>query len=172
MSAIGRNFTGLSAVVILVACSLGPANPPTVNVLDVRLDAVSLTQQRLTTLLCVTNPNPAAVTFRRAVISLDVAGSALGTGTTDQPVSIAPASSVIVPLSVETTAANLGAAVWGTVLDGPTYRLHGTIQLQGMLGLTVPFSRSGQLDPVQGTHALVNIALAPSLSPCRTEAGG
>lgn len=55
-------------------------------------------------------------------------------------------ASVLVPFTARTTARNLGPQLWDVVRSGGMeYRLRGSVQLDGALGISLPFSRTGRL---------------------------
>lgn len=55
-------------------------------------------------------------------------------------------ASVLVPFTAGTTARNLGSQLWDVARSGGVeYRLRGSVQLDGPLGISLPFSRTGQL---------------------------
>ncbi len=143
----------------LGGCALATGTPPSVDVMDVRLVGVGLTEQQLATTLCVTNPNDSALAFRRVAVTLDVSGAPLATGSSDLPLQLPPHSSTAVPFTVVTTVQNLGPQLLGILRSGSLdYRIHGTVSLQGAFGLTLPFSRAGQLDPLAGGLNLASVA--------------
>ncbi len=152
---------------LLSGCALATATPPTVEVLDVHLVGIGLTDAQLATTLCVTNPNANELAFRRVTVALDVSGAPLAVGASDLPVRLPPLSSTPVPFTVVATVQNLGPQLLGIVRGGSLdYRVHGTVSLQGVLGLTLPFSRSGHLDPLAGGLNLASAASDPTPSRC------
>ena len=157
---------------ILVAVGLGgcaiiTSTPPTVGVLNVQLTALGITEQRIATTLCVTNPNPNTLSFKHVSVALDISGQPFGMGATDLPVVLPPQSSVAVPFTVVTTVQNLGPQFLGTLQNGSIgYRVHGAVTLQGSLGLVLPFSGSGQINPLTSGIALVASAIDPAVTPC------
>ena len=149
------------------ACALVTADRPTVDVMDVRLVGLGLTEQQLAVTLCVTNPNPDQLAFKRVTAAMDVAGLPLAEGASDVPVLLPPRSSVAVPFTVVTTVQNIGPQLAGIVRDGGlNYRLHGTVTLAGGLPLTVPFSKSGRLDADMGAATLSSLARQASPAGC------
>ena len=141
----------LAATAAMQGCALITATPPSVDVLDVRLIGLGLTEQQLAFTLCVTNPNDDELAFRRVTTTVDISGSALAEGVSDLPIRLAPHSSTAVPFTVVTTVRNLGPQLLGIFRSqGIDYRVHGTVTLGGGLALTVPYSRSGRLDASQG----------------------
>ena len=91
----------------------------------------------------------------------------MAAGTSILPVRLPPASSTVVPLSVLTTIRNLGPQLLEILRTGSvTYRLHGTVALEGGFGITVPYSRSGHLDPVAGSLGLAAAASDATPSRC------
>ena len=151
----------------MAGCALATDNPPSVQVLDVRLVGIGLTEQQLAVTLCVTNPNSNQLSFRRVTADLDVSGSPLATGTSDLPVRLPPLSSTTVPFAVVTTIQNLGPQLLGILRTGSVdYRVHGTIGLEGAFGITLPYSRSGHLDPVAGGLGLASAASDATPSRC------
>ncbi len=151
----------------LTGCTLLAATPPSVQVTEVRLTGLGLTQQRLAVTLCVSNPNRTTLAFSRVTTNLDVAGAPLATGASDGPVQLPPLSSTAVPLAVTTTEQDLGPQLLAIVQSGGIdYRLHGSVSLTGSLGLTIPYSRSGRLDPVASGLNLALAAADPAPSRC------
>ena len=148
-------------------CALAAGLPPSVEVTDVRLLGVGLTEQQLALTLCVTNPNRHALAFRRVTADLDVSGAPLATGTSILPVRLPAASSTVVPLSVLTTTRNLGPQLLEILRTGSvTYQLHGIVALEGGFGITVPYSRGGHLDPVAGSLGLASATSDITSSRC------
>ena len=157
----------------LSGCALASAVPPSVAVTDVRLTGLGLTQQRLALTLCVSNPNTTALNFRRVTADVDVAGAPLATGGSDLAVLLPPHASTIVPFTVATTTENLGTQLVGVLRSGAIdYRVHGTVVLQGLLGLTLPYSRSGRLDPLAGGLDLADAAASTAPSACADRPAG
>lgn len=151
----------------LAGCTLITSTPPTVGVLDVQLTGLGVTEQRVSTTLWVTNPNSNALLFKRVSVALDVSGEPFAAGTSDLPVILPPQSLVAIPFTVATTVQNLGSQLLGVLRSGSVdHRVHGTVTLQGGLGLVLPFSRSGRVDPLTGSIALADAALDPATSPC------
>lgn len=149
---------------VLAGCSLPAA--PTADVMDVQLTGIGLTEQRLAVTLCVTNPNPDALLFRQVTVNLNLADAPLATGVSDAPIQLAPLSSTRVPLTVMTTVRNLG----GQLIEvfrarGVGYRVYGSVGLDGALGIRIPYSRSGRLDPV-GLLGLASSSADAGLSRC------
>ena len=58
--------------------------------------------------LCVTNPDDAELAFRQVVKAVDVSGAPLANSASYYDVCLPPRSSVLVPVTVATTARNLG----------------------------------------------------------------
>ena len=134
----------------LAGCALGPANPPTVQVQDVRLTGLGLLQQDLAVTLCVTNPNDTEIAFRRVTADLDVSGAPLAAGVSDLGVRLPPHASTAVPFTVATTVQNIGPQLLGVLQSGVLdYRIHGTVTLQ-TLGLTLPYARVRPARPALG----------------------
>lgn len=128
-------------------CALLTAVPPQVEVVQVELRSASLLDQSLAVALCVTNPNDTALNFRRVRMMADVSGAPLADTEREVPVRLPPRSSTLVPFAVTTTFRNLGPQLLGIVRTGAAeYRMHGTVQLDGAVAPTLPFSRSGCLD--------------------------
>ena len=155
-----RLNAGAALLTLAVAgCALATATPPSVDVMDVRLVGLGLTEQRLAVTLCVTNPNKIDLNFRRVTADLDVSGQPLATGASDLAVRLPPLSSTPVPFTVVTTVQNLGPQLLGILNTGSVdYRVHGFVSLEGALGITLPYSRSGRLDPVADGLRLADAA--------------
>ncbi len=157
----------LAAGAALAGCALATATPPSVDILDVHLTGIDLTEQQLAVTLCVTNPNASELAFRRVSADFDVSGSPLAAGVSVLAVRLPPLSSTVVPFTVVTTVQNLGPQLLGVFRTGSVnYRVHGTVTLQGDFGLTVPYSRSGQLDPLTTGLDLAASASDPAPSRC------
>ena len=143
----------------VAGCALTTATPPQVDVMDVRLVGLGLTQQQLAVTLCVTNPNKTDLNSRRVTADLDVSGQPLATGVSDLAVRLPPLSSTPVPFTVVTTVQNLGPQLLGILNSGRVdYRVHGFVSLEGALGITLPYSRSGRLDPMIDGFRLADAA--------------
>ena len=133
----------------LSGCALANDVPPSIQVINVDLTAIGLMEQRLAIKLCVTNPNANEIAFRRVTANLDLAGAPLAEGMSDVMVRLPPNSSTAVPFTVVTTARNLGRQAIGIFRSGTVgYRVHGVVSLEGALGISLPYSRSGTLDPI------------------------
>lgn len=160
-----------SALVTLLAtlcsgCALVTATPPQVEVAAVELRGAGLLDQTLGVTLCVTNPNRSEPTFRRIVVGVDVQGSSFAEGVSDSVVRLPPSQSVLVPFTVVSTVRNLGPQLLGVIRTGAVdYHLHGTVTLD-TLGITVPFSRSGQLGLAAAGQLLLADTGSPSTSRC------
>lgn len=156
----------------MAGCALAHDMPPSVEVAGVQLTGLSLTNQQLAVTLCVTNPNANEIAFRRVTAELDVSGAPLAASANDLPVRLPPMSSTVVPFTVVTTVQNVGPQLLGVVQSGSIdYRVHGTVALQGVFGLTLPYSRSGRLDLVAGGLGLASAASDPAPSRCTSQAG-
>lgn len=147
----------------ITGCALASATPPQVDVMGVHLVGLGLTEQQLAVTLCVTNPNRISLDFKLVTADLDVSGAPLATGQSDLAVQLPPLSSTPVPFTVVTTVQNLGPQLLGILNTGRVeYRVHGTVTLTGALGITLPYSRSGKLDPVADGLSLANGMTDPS----------
>ncbi len=152
-------------VLSLSGCALATDARPSVEVMAVRLVEVGLTDQPLAVTLCVTNPNEIA--FRRVTVDFDVSGAPLAAGASDLAIQLPPRASTTVPFTVVTTVQNLRPQLLGTLHTGSVdYRVHGTVTFQGALGLTLPYSRSGHLDPLAEGLDLASSASDPARSRC------
>lgn len=155
----------------VAGCTLTTSTPPTVGVLDVQLTEFGVTEQRVAATLRVTNFNPTALSFKRVTVPLDNSGLPFAVGVTDLSVILPPQSSSVVPFTVVTTLQNLGSQLLGVLRSGGVdYRMHGTVALPGSLGVVLPFSRSGRIDPMIGSIALADATLDPATSPCLARA--
>lgn len=135
------------ALALLAAgCALAAATPPEVEVADVELRDLGLLDQTLGVTLCVSNPNTTELSFRRVTVALEVANAPLAEGASEAPVRLPPMASVLVPFTARTTVRNLGPQLWDVARSGGVeYRLRGSVQLDGPLGISLPFSRTGRL---------------------------
>ena len=165
--ALGLRHSATLLALSVTGCALGTATPPSVDVMDVHLVGLGLPEQQLAVTLCVTNPNKIALDFNRVTAGLDVSGAPLASGQSDVAVQLPPLSSTPVPFTVVTTVQNLGPQLLGILNTGSVdYRVHGTVTMTGSLGITLPYSRSGRLDPVMDGLRLANFATDPaSASP-------
>ncbi len=148
---------------LMTACTLLTATPPSVQVVGVELRSADLLEQQLGVTLCVTNPNDSALAFRQVRVAIDIAGAPLANSTSETPVTLPPHASVLIPFAVALTPRNLGSQLLGLVSSGTLeYRLHGSVQLTGSLGITLPFSRAGRLDLASsGAGLLADAATLP-----------
>lgn len=163
-----RWVASLAPLPAVAACALATATPPGVEVAQVQLRGADVLNQVLDVSLCVTNPNDTELSFRRVRVMLDVSGTPLADSESASPVRLPPHSSTLVPFSVVTTTRNLGPQLLGIVQTGNlAYRVHGTIQLAGSLGITLPFSRSGRLDVLSAGNAVLADAMGPGGTACR-----
>ncbi len=142
---MSRPLAWTAAALLCTGCALATAIPPQVEVADVQLRGIGLLTQTLGVTLCVTNPNSSELAFQRIQVAVDAAGSPLAEGTSEAPVRLSPQSSTLVPFTVVSTVRHLGPQLINVVSTGAVeYRVHGFITLD-TLGVTLPFSRSGQL---------------------------
>ena len=177
------------ALALLAAgCALAAATPPEVEVADFELRDLGLLDQTLGVTLCVSNPNTTELSFRRVTAVLEVANAPLAEGASEVPVRLPPMASVLVPFTARTTARNLGPQLWDVVHSGGVeYRFRGSVQLDGALGISLPFSRTGRLSLLaagarmfsfqgqlellaEGTRLLADTAAAGSTTRCGREA--
>lgn len=153
---------------LATACALLTAAPPSVQVVAVELRSADLLEQQLRVTLCVTNPNESVLAFTQVRAAFDIAGAPLANSTSETPVTLPPHASVLVPFAVALTPSNLGSQLLGVVSSGALdYRLHGSVQLAGSLGITLPFSRSGRLDLASDGPGLLADAAAPPTNRCQ-----
>lgn len=141
---------------LVSGCALATASSLEVEVAAVELRGLGLLDQTLAVALCVSNPDDAALSFRRVAMALEIAGAPLVEGTSAAPVRLPPRSAMLVPFTVTTTVRNLGSQALDVLTSGGVeYRVRGRVQLDGGLALTLPFSRSGRLDLIaMGTRML------------------
>ncbi len=159
-------IASVAAALLCAGCALATATPPQVEVADVQLRGIGLLNQTLGVTLCVTNPNLSELAFRRIQVAVDAAGSPLAEGTSETPVRLPPQSSTLVPFTVVSTVRHLGPQLFNILSTGAVdYRLHGSITLDA-LGVTLPFSRSGQFGLLTAGQALVANAVAPPALRC------
>ena len=165
-----RDLVRLAAATLSLGvsgCALATSTPPSVDVLDVQLTGIGLTDQQLAITLCVTNLNRSTIAFRQVTAEFDVSGSPLAAGSSDLPVQLPPLSSTVVPFTVVATVQNLGPQLLGVFRTGGIdYRVHGFVSLFGAFALTVPYSRSGHLDLLAGGLKLASAAADPTPSRC------
>lgn len=150
---------GATMLVALLACgcALASATPPRIEVATVELRGVDLLDQSLRVGLCVFNPNDQELAFRGIEVGIDLAGAPLAIAGSESSVVLPSHQSVLVHFEVVTTVRSLGSQLLATLTTGAIdYRLHGSVQLAGSLGFTVPFSRRGRLDLVTAGQALLS----------------
>lgn len=137
----------LSIALCLVVSDCSLPMTPTADVMGVLPTGFDLTEQRSAVTLCVSNPNRDALVFRQVTVNLDVAGAPVASGSSAAPIRVAPSSSTRVPLTVVTTVRNTDGQLENASGARPIdYRVHGSVALDGALGLGVPYSRSGRFD--------------------------
>jgi len=126
---------------------------------SVELRRVGLLDQSLRVELCASNPNEQDFAFRQIAVALDVADEPLAEGVSDSAVLLLPHQSVLVPFEVATTTRNIAPQLLAILVAGAVeYRVHGSVQLAGSLGITVPFSHQGRLDILSAGPALLAVA--------------
>ena len=153
-------------------CALLTATSPSVEVAQVELRGVSASGQLLGVTLCVTNPNDTELAFRRVRTAIDVAGAPLADSQNEVAVRLPPRSSTPVPFAVTTTVLNLLPQLLDIVRTGAVkYRIHGTVQLDGALAITLPFSHGGRLDLVSLGSTLLTDVAAPAGTKCTLPPG-
>ncbi len=156
-----RQMWGATAVLagfllLGTGCTLIGATRPQIEVASVELRRIGLLEQSLRVGLCAFNPNDQDFAFRRIIVALDVADAPLAEGITETAVLLPPHQSVLIPFDVATTTRNIPPQLLSTLLAGAVeYRLHGSVQLAGSLGITIPFSRQGRLDFLSAGPALL-----------------
>ena len=139
-------------------CALATVTPPEVEVAAVELRGLGLLDQALGVTLCVSNPNDTELSLRRVTVALEVAGAPLADSASEALVRLPPRSSVLVPFTVATTVRNLGPQVLDVVRTGGVeYRVRGRVQLDGALGITLPFGRGGRLDLLSAGARLLTL---------------
>ncbi|MGI4745476.1 MAG: LEA type 2 family protein [Janthinobacterium lividum] len=163
-------FTAATVLALgLAGCALTSSTPPSVDVMAVQLIGMGLVRQQLAVTLCVTNPNADALAFRAVTANFDLSGQPLAAGQSDLSIRLPPRASVVVPFTVVTTVQNASSQLLGVIRTGRIeYRVHGTVTLQGTFGLTLPYSRSGQIDPLASGLSLIAAASDPVSSQCQT----
>ncbi len=160
-------FAGAALVLLVGGCALATATSPHIGVASVELRSAGLLDQSLDVTLCIYNPNADELAFRRIDVGLDVAGSSLADSVSETAVRLPARQSVLVPFAVATTTRNLIPQLAGILDRGAVpYRLHGSVQLAGSLGLTIPFSRSGLLGPATAGQALLTDLAEPVGNGC------
>lgn len=151
---------------VLSSCALMTDTPPAVDVLAVRLVGFGLTEQQLAVTLCVTNPNNNEISFRQVTANFDVSGAPLASGRSEVAVQLPPQVSTVVPFTVIATAQSLGPQLFSILRTGSIdYRVHGTVTFHGF-GITLPYSRTGHLDPLTAGLELASSASDPVLTRC------
>ncbi len=147
----------LAGVLLLgTGCTLVGGARPQIEVASVELRRVGLLDQSLRVGLCAFNPNDQDFAFRQLTVVLDVADAPLAEGVTDGAVLLPAHQSVLIPFDVATTTRNIPPQLLGILSAGAVeYRLHGSVQLAGSLGISVPFSHWGRLDVLSAGPALM-----------------
>lgn len=163
---MSRPLAWTAAALLCTGCALATAAPPQVEVAAVELRGLGLLDQTLGVTLCVTNPNTSELSLRRIRVAVDAAGSPLAEGVSEAPIRLPPQSSVLVPFTVVSTIRHLGPQLLGIVRMGAVqYRLHGSVTLD-ILGITLPFSRNGQLGLSTAGQELLTDAVEPAPARC------
>jgi hypothetical protein len=91
---------------------------------------------------------------------VDVAASPLAEGTSKAPVRLPPQSSTLVPFTVVSTVRHLGPQLINVLSTGAVeYQVHGFVTLD-TLGVTLPFSRSGQFGLLAAGQELLTLGQA------------
>jgi len=153
-------------------CAVVTATPPQVEVQQVELHDVGLLDLTLGVTLCVTNPNNSELDFRRVTVALDLAGAPLAAGVSATPVRLPPRSSTLVPFEVAATAGNLGQQLMEVLRSGGVdYRMHGGVQLDGALAITLPFGHAGRFNPLSAGQTLLTDTVAPPGTRCGIAVG-
>ncbi len=143
----GAQTCALLLPLLGAACAAANITPPQVAVDDVRLIGIGVEQSRFAVSLCVTNPNPSALSFRHVTSTIDVAGSPLASGASDEAVVLPAMASTEVPFTFAVTPDHLDNQVMSILRSGQIqYRVHGTVTIAGLLGIPIPYSRAGQMD--------------------------
>ena len=165
-----KTLSRASAPVLLLAlgsCTLITVAPPQVEIRNVQLSGLGVLDQTLAVTLCVTNPNASELDFRGVAVKLDLGGTNLADGASNNPIRLPPHSSSEVPFTVVTTIRNLGPQLLGILQTGRIdYRLHGTVQLAGGFAMTVPFSRTGRLGLLDAGQGILADAADPAQTRC------
>ena len=94
--------------------------------------------------LCVTNPNLDALVFRRVTVTLDRAGMKLATGSSVATILVPALSSTRMKLAVLA----VGRDVARFDVREVNYRVDGSVALDRVFGLNIPYRHAGHLDAV------------------------
>ncbi len=148
----------LPVALLITGCALATTPSPKVEVAAVELRGLGLLDQTLGVTLCISNPSNMELAFRRVTVALEIAGAPLAESASEAPVRLPPRSSMLVPFAVTTTLRNLGSQVLDAVGSGGIeYRIHGRVQLDGALAITLPFSHTGRLDLLAAGARLLSL---------------
>ena len=133
------------SIIVAVALSLAAAGcaSPMADGAPHEQIALAVPERLSSVTLCVTNPNPDALVFRRVTVTLDLAGIPLATGSSDAALVVPALSSTRMPIVV------LATRQGGSV---PTrrvsYHVDGSVGLDRAFGLNIPYRHAGHLDVV------------------------
>jgi LEA14-like dessication related protein len=137
---------GLAMVVIcLTACStFAPRlDPPQVKIASLRMIAVTAADVAVTIVLDLDNTNTRDLHIDALDFSVNVAGAAVASGHTDQPVLLPASGSGQASVTAHADFANWSLAV-SRLIGKPTfdYEISGVAHIDGR---TLPFSRHGEM---------------------------
>ena len=147
----GRRGAGLAGVVavagLLFGCTqLDRAKPPQVHLLDMRFLGGGLFAQEVELSLRVGNPNNFDVPLEGMTFTLDVNGSRLAEGYTNQSFTLPRLGEVTVPVRATTTLADLVEQAIALGREGKLdYAIKGVAYVAGFTSRDVPYEQTGTL---------------------------
>jgi LEA14-like dessication related protein len=156
---LGPTVTAIAGLAVTIgavgACASG-LQPPSVDIVRVRVGALGLTAGEARVSLRVANPNTRGIRLHNVDYAVDVASSAdagswvlLGEGVTEAGIVLPPEDTVEIEIDLPFNYTAVGAALRSLFLRGEVdYRVRGLVRTDGPLGnVHVPFESSGRLAP-------------------------
>lgn len=142
--------------------------PPKVDVLQARLSAIGILDQRLEVQLCVSNPNDRELAFSKVTANVAIGGERLASVVSATPVTLPPLASVALPFTVSTTTRNLGDQLGSIFGSGAVrYTVSGVVVLRDFSLIGIPYSVAGQVTPQMVAGRLIGMAGEPDVpGPC------
>jgi LEA14-like dessication related protein len=142
----------LAASVFATAAGCAFPTAPAADGMGVQLSERAVPEQPGSVMLCITNPNPDALVFRRVTITLDRAGMPLAAGSSSAPIVVPALSSTRVPLAVVASERDRPAQRGGSLRPHDVnYRVDGSVALDRAFGLNISYRHSGHLDVVSSS---------------------
>ena len=145
----------LVVLALLAGCATFRPEPPEVRLADIRIDRLSLFEQRYRVGLRMRNPNARPLEFESLRFELVVAGHRLADGVSNDAFSLPAGGERRVEVVVSSDLGALFDALGGWLTEDLTavpYRISGEARLAGR-DQAVPFERSGRVELLPGGSA-------------------